>query len=65
MGICSTVAYLVIGPLLRLLPLVGPLLVQLLCIVWLIFQLLLAIRCWQGDYFRVPLIYDLAQGLME
>ncbi|TCL70947.1 putative membrane protein [Hydrogenispora ethanolica] len=65
LGICGTVIYLVAGPLLRLIPFIGPLLLRLGVMVWVVFELLLAIRCWQGDYFRVPLIYDLAQGLME
>ncbi len=65
LGICSTVLYLVVGMFLKVIPLVGGALVTVAVWFWFIFVIYLAIRCWQGDYFKVPLIYELAQGIME
>ena len=65
LGISSTVGYLVIGGILRIIPFIGIFVFNLLIIVWFLFVVFLCFRCLQGDYFRVPLIYDLAQSNME
>jgi uncharacterized membrane protein len=36
-----------------------------LAVIWFLFLILLGFRCYHGEYFRVPLIYDLAQRNME
>lgn len=64
-GLCSSVIYLVVGGFLQIIPIVGNLLFNCLILIWLVFVVLLMRRCWHGDFFRVPLIYDLARGVME
>lgn len=65
LGICLSVGYLVIGAFLKFIPLIGPLTLNLIKLLWFLLVLFLGYRCFIGDYFRVPLIYDLAQGTME
>ncbi|HOJ77358.1 MAG TPA: DUF4870 domain-containing protein [Bacillota bacterium] len=65
LGICGTVFYLVGGGLLYIIPFFGVLINKALLIVWFIFTLLLAFRCFQGEKFKIPVIYDLAYGVME
>ena len=65
LGILGSVLWLVGGALLRIIPIVGVLIFNILAFIWLLFLLLLTYRSFQGEYFRVPLIYDLAQGNME
>ena len=64
-GICCMVVYLVVGALLRIIPVIGSLIFNLLVLGWVLLVIFLAIRSLQGEYFRIPLIYDLAQGVME
>ncbi len=65
LGILGSVLWLLGGPLLRIIPIFGVLVFNSLAIVWFLFLFLLCYRCYQGDYFKVPLIYDLAQRNME
>lgn len=64
-GISCTVFYLVVGGFLQIIPFFGWLITKVLVVLWFLFVLMLVYRCLQGDYFRIPLIYDLAQGVME
>jgi uncharacterized membrane protein len=65
LGIFGSVLWLVGGALLRIIPLIGILVFNCLAVAWFLLLLLLTYRCFHGEYFRVPLIYDLAQGNME
>ncbi len=65
LGILGSVLWLLGGPLLRIIPLFGFFLFNTLAIVWFLFLFLLCYRCYHGDYFKVPFIYDLAQRNME
>jgi uncharacterized membrane protein len=65
LGICGFVFYLVAGALIRIIPVIGVLLFNLMVLVWILFVGYLFYRCLKGEYFKVPLIYDLAQGNME
>ena len=65
LGICASVTYLVGGAFLKLIPFLGPLILRLAVAIWVLFVLFLAYRCSRGDFFRVPLIYELAEGSME
>ncbi|MGE5583061.1 MAG: DUF4870 domain-containing protein [Bacillota bacterium] len=65
LGIFGSVLWLVGGALLRIIPLFGVLAFNILVVVWFLFLLLLTYRCFLGEYFKIPLIYDLAQGNME
>jgi uncharacterized membrane protein len=65
LGILGTVLWLVGGALLRVIPVFGVALFNILATIWFLFLLLLTYRCFQGEYFRVPLVYDLAQRNME
>lgn len=64
-GICCTVCYLVVGGFLQFIPFFGVLFNKSLLIVWFLFIAYLFYRCIQGDLFRIPLIYELARGVME
>ncbi|HOP75422.1 MAG TPA: DUF4870 domain-containing protein [Bacillota bacterium] len=64
-GLCCTVFHLVVGGFLQIIPVFGILIYKALVMAWLLFLLLLLYRTFQGELFRVPLIYDLAQGVME
>lgn len=64
-GVCSTIFYLVVGGFLQIIPFFGWLITKILVLIWFLLVLLLIYRCGQGDYFRIPLIYDLARGVME
>lgn len=64
-GLCSTVIYLVVGGFLQIIPIIGYVLFKGLVLGWLVLVALLMRRSWQGEFFRVPLIYDLARGVME
>ncbi len=65
LGIFGSVLWLVGGALLRIIPVIGLFTFNILMIGWILFLVLLAFRCLQGEYFKIPLIYDLAQGVME
>ena len=65
LGICGSVVYLVAGPVIRLIPVFGGAIMRTAVIFWLLLIIYLAYRCTLGEYFKVPLIYDLAQGNME
>jgi uncharacterized membrane protein len=65
LGILGSVLWLVGGALLRVIPIFGVLAFDVLATIWFLFLLLLTFRCFHGEYFRVPLVYDLAQGNME
>jgi Predicted membrane protein len=65
LGIMGSVLWLVGGALLRIIPFFGIFLFNCLAVFWFLFLLLLTYRCYQGEYFRVPLVYDLAQRNME
>lgn len=65
LGIFGSVLWLVGGAFLRVIPVIGVLVFNILVIIWVLFLLLLMYRCFQGEYFKIPLIYDLAQGNME
>jgi len=64
-GICCTVFHLMVGGLLQIIPVFGALIYKGLVMAWILLIALLVYRTWQGQCFRVPLIYDLAQGVME
>jgi len=65
LGICGSVFYLVSGGFLRLIPGLGQSLLNLMVSVWLLWAAFLAFRCLLGNYFKVPLIYDVAHWDME
>lgn len=65
LGICGSVCYLVAGPMIRMIPVFGRSALQAAVILWMMLVIYLAYRCLLGEYFKVPLIYDLAQGNME
>lgn len=65
LGICGSVFYLVCGGFLRLIPGSGQFLLNVLISVWIVLAVLLAVRCLLGEYFKVPLIYDVAHWNME
>jgi uncharacterized membrane protein len=64
-GVASMVAYLMLGLCLQVVPFFGNLLTRSLAMLWFFFGLFLAYRCLQGDFFRIPFIYELAKGIME
>jgi uncharacterized membrane protein len=64
-GVCSFVFFLVAGALIRIIPVIGVLVFNLMVIIWVLLLVYLFYRCLKGEYFKVPLIYDLAQGKME
>lgn len=63
-GLCATVLYVVGGMLLPMIPLCGNLLCRFLAVFLTAGAVFLSFRCFQGDYFKVPLIYALARGNM-
>jgi uncharacterized membrane protein len=65
LGILGSVLWLLGGALLRVIPIIGVFIFNIVAIIWFLFLLLLAYRSFQGEYFRVPLVYDLAQHNME
>jgi uncharacterized membrane protein len=65
LGILGSVLWLVGGALLRVIPVIGILVFNGLAIIWFLFLFLLCYRCFHGEYFRIPLVYDLAQRNME
>lgn len=65
LGICGAVSYLAVGGLLMIIPILGALIFKLLVLLWVLLLIFLAYRCLRGEYFRVPLIYELGQGNME
>lgn len=64
-GICCTVIHLVVGGFLQIIPIFGILIYKTMVMAWFLLVVLLIYRTWQGELFRVPLIYDLAHGVME
>ncbi len=65
LGIVCFVVYLVVGSFVRIIPVFGEIILRIMVLGWIVFIVLLAIRALQGEYFKVPLIYDLAEGIME
>jgi uncharacterized membrane protein len=65
LGIVCFVVYLVVGSFLRVIPVFGEVILRITVLGWIVFVVFLAIRSLQGEYFKVPLIYDLAAGVME
>lgn len=65
LGISGLVLYLMLGLFFQLVPFLGWLLFNSLVIFWFLFEIFLAFRCFQGELFRIPLIYDLMQGVMD
>jgi uncharacterized membrane protein len=65
LGLCGFAVFLILGALLQVLPFFGMLLFNSLFILWFFFLIFLAYRSMRGEYFRVPLIYDLVRGMME
>lgn len=65
LGSSGLVLYLMLGLFLQLIPYMGRFLFNFLIVLWFCFKLLLALRCLQGEKFRIPLIYDLMWGVME
>lgn len=65
LGILGSVLWLLGGALLRIIPIFGISVFNFLAVIWFLFLILLGFRCYHGEYFRVPLIYDLAQRNME
>lgn len=65
LGISGFVFYLVAGALIRIIPVIGVPVFNLMILVWVLFVGFLFFRCLKGEYFKVPLIYNLAQGNME
>jgi uncharacterized membrane protein len=65
LGLSGLVAYLMLGLCLQVIPFFGTLLFHSLAVLWFFLEIFLAYRCLQGDYFHVPLIYELAKGVME
>jgi len=65
LGLLSFVLYLVGGAFLRVIPVIGPLTYRMVVLLWFLFVLFLGYRCLSGDYFRIPVIYEMAQGYME
>lgn len=65
LGISGLVLYLMLGLFLHLVPLVGMLLYRALVVLWLLFEVFLAYRCYKGELFRIPWLYDLMRGVME
>lgn len=64
-GICCTVCYLVVGGFMQMIPFIGVLFNKAVLVFWFLFIIYLFYRCLQGDLFRIPMIYDLAHGVME
>lgn len=65
LGLVGFVLYLVVGAFLGLIPVVGGILLKIAVVLWISFQIYFFYCCLQGEYFKIPLIYDLAQGNME
>jgi uncharacterized membrane protein len=65
LGICGFVVYLVVGIFLRIIPFFGMLLTNSLALLWFFLMIFLAYRSLKGEVFRIPVIYDLAKGVME
>ncbi|HYH03495.1 MAG TPA: DUF4870 domain-containing protein [Bacillota bacterium] len=65
LGISGLVLYLMLGLFFQLIPFFGWLLFNTLVILWFLFEIFLAFRCFQGELFRVPFIYDLMRGVMN
>jgi len=64
-GICCAVGYLVIGGFLQIIPVIGVLISKLLVLIWFLCCLFLFWRCWRGERFKIPIVSNLAEGLME
>jgi uncharacterized membrane protein len=65
LGLGGLAVYLILGLFLQVIPFFGILLFNSLIILGYFFLIFLAYRSMRGEYFRIPLIYDLARGVME